>query len=264
MFNISTDPLLKAGIHEKEITALFKDQVFYTGDGPVFDEPLYLLAFFNRSGSNLLASHLRTTRYFGGFHEQLNHMTVAQQSKDGGCESFPDFIRFASSNYGQGYKTWGFKASWDQIMMLYRFGIHRMYPAVKVIHITRRNLVEQAVSYMIALQTKQWTSNHEGAENVEPAYDYDLLNQVIHDSAMAEAHVRAICTVFDIPHLTVRYEALTRGPKPVIQKIGRFAGVDLSKWTPREPPLKKQANMLNKTYCDRYRADRQAALLRMS
>lgn len=257
----SSDPLETPGVHEKEIKRFFKGNVQFDGDAPVFDEPLYLLAFSNRSGSNLLASYLRATPYFGGFHEQLIHSTVTTQATDGACETFPDYIRWASTNYGQGYKTWGFKASWDQIMMLYRFGINRMYPSVRIIHITRRDLVDQAVSYLIASQTKKWTSAHDGDAGVEPAYDYATITKLMQSSASAELQMRMISVLFDVPYTQVRYEALVRRPEFVMDKIGQFANIDLSKWKPKEPPITKQANALNQEFYDRYILERKAALL---
>ncbi|MGJ8609447.1 MAG: Stf0 family sulfotransferase [Octadecabacter sp.] len=258
----TSDPLKAPGIHEKTIKAYFDGDVYFTGDAPVFDTPLYLLAFSNRSGSNLLASHLRSTPYFGGFHEQLNHQTVTTQAAEGDCKTFPDFIRFASTNFGPGCTSWGFKASWDQIMMLYRFGIDKMYPSVRIIHSTRRNLVEQAVSYMIASQTKQWTSKQEGEAGIDPVYDYALINKLLEQSAAAELHVRTLSVLFDTRYMAVRYEAVTRNPKLAMEGIARFADIDLSGWKPKKPPIAKQATDLNKAFCDRYLKDRKAALLK--
>lgn len=256
-----TDPLKSPGIHEKKIRAHFKDAVCFDGKKPVFQTPLYLLAFSNRSGSNLLASHLRSTRYFGGFREQLNHEAVFKQAEEGDCKSFPEFFEFASTNYGKGYEAWGFKASWDQIMMLYRFGIDRMYPSVRIIHSQRRNLIEQAVSYLIASQTKKWTSQHEGDASVEPKYDYKLLKKLVTDSAAAEINIRMITVLFDLPYLPVNYEAVTRNPDAVMQRVAQFARIDLSQWKLPAPPIAKQANAVNQRFYDRYVEDRRKELL---
>lgn len=258
----SSDTLKIPGIHEKEIIKFFKGDVKFTGQTHVFEEPLYLLAFSNRSGSNLLASHLRTVPYFGGFHEQLIYSTVQNQATEGGCRSFPELIQFASTNYGRpGAKAWGFKASWDQIMMLYRFGIDRMYPEVRIIHITRRDIIAQAVSYSIATQTKKWTSKHEGLDGVLPQYDYRLLCRLVEESLMSELHVRTIATLFEASYLNLRYEAMMLRPKKIMGKVGNFANLDVSNWSPTDPPIEKQFGEINRRFYQQYMMDRRAALL---
>lgn len=258
---LNSDPLVTIGIHENKIRALYNDAVHFTGNSPVFEEPLYLLAFSNRSGSNLLAHYMRSVPYFGGFHEQLNHPTVKTQAAAGECASFPDYIRFASTTFGKDFKTWGFKASWDQIMMLYRFGIDRMYPCVRIIHIKRRDLVKQAVSYMIAHQTKKWTSKQKGTPDISPTYDYSLLDRLMRQSAFAEQQVRAISALFDLPYLEVWYETLVQKPERVMNDIGRFADIDLSAWQPQTPAIEMQADATNKAFYDRYIEERKQIIL---
>lgn len=261
---MSSSDLLKApGIHEKEIAKFFKNAVAFSGQVPVFEEPLYLLAFSNRSGSNLLASHLRSTPYFGGFNEQLIHSTVQKQAIAGGCQTFPELIQFASTHFKRNdEKAWGFKASWDQIMMLYRFGIDRMYPSVRIIHITRRDVVAQAVSYLIADQTKKWTSKHEGIEGCKPKYNYRDLRRLVEDSLMSELHVRTIASLFNAPYLNVTYEVVSRRPKAVMERIGKFSNLDLSGWQPQGLQIERQAGDINQQFAKQYVAERKAALLR--
>lgn len=103
-------------------------------------------------------------------------------------------------------------------MMLYRIGIEKMYSSVKIIHMTRSNLVDQAVSYLIACHTQKWTSK----SDVEPAYDYALINRLIRESMMDELNVRTIASVFQAHYLKVDFWGLTRQPINVMQSIGRL------------------------------------------
>ena len=251
--------LTEPGVHEKAMRARFGDDVMFTGDSPVFDTPLYLLAFCNRSGSNLLASHLRSTRYFGGFHEQLNAVTVEKQSEIHNIATNPDYIRTMTAHHMGNNKVYGFKASWDQMMMLLRFGIDRMYTGVQVIHITRADVLKQAISYHIAVQTKQWTSKQDGLD-VEPVYDAHQITRLMEESARSEMAVRQICAMLDIPRMHVRYETLVRDPEAVVQRAARFADTNLGKWRPKEPPIQKQSNEINNVFYDRYVAEQRAAL----
>ena len=66
-----TDALAEQGPHESKIRALFPDAFAWQGPEPLFSKPLYVLAFTNRSGSNLLADYLLQTGRFRGFGEAL-------------------------------------------------------------------------------------------------------------------------------------------------------------------------------------------------
>jgi len=253
--------LMQGGLHESEIRKHFGNLVTFEGDSPVFDHPLYLLAFSNRSGSNLLADYLRTTPYFSGFHEQLNHSTVTTQAELWGARTFPDLIRIGTEKLAKGKPIYGFKASWDQILMLHRFRIPAMYNGTRIIHITRNDILGQAVSYQIAHQTKRWTSKQKG-EAIEPVYDRDQISHLIGSTQMSANAIQALCTIFDIPRIHVTYEELTKRPRRVVQRIGTFAGVDLSSWTCGTPKIEQQANHVNDQFRARYIEETRNLLLR--
>ena len=57
-----SDALSAQGPHESRVRALFPDAFAFAGERPVFSKPLCILAFTNRSGSNLLADYLPYTK----------------------------------------------------------------------------------------------------------------------------------------------------------------------------------------------------------
>lgn len=247
------------GGHEERIAALFPGRTHFEGDRPVFQQPLFLIGFTNRSGSNLLAEHMRSTRHFRGFREQLNHDTVASTTEREGYASFPEYVRgVVPADLGSRY--FGLKASWDQMLMLFRWRIDRMFPGVNVIHIHRRNVISQAVSFSIADQTKKWSSLHEGIA-VEPEYRYEEIQGRIYAIMFANMAIPHITSILGVPTRQVLYETLARDPRPVMQRIGAFAGVDLSRWSPKEPRLQKQAGALNEAFEQRFKADSDRDLL---
>lgn len=239
------------GVHERQLRAHFGDAVHFSESEPVFDDRLTLLAFSNRSGSNLLANHLRTTPCFAGFHEQLNYDSVLRQSAIGNIKTLPDYFRRMRVLHKKTNSIYGYKASWDQIMMLIRFGIDRMFSGVRVVHITRDDVLKQAISYHIALQTKQWTST-QAASDVVPVYDQKQITSILDGSLAAEILVRQICLTFQFTRLDVRYEAVARAPEKVVKRIAQFCDADLGTWTPKDPAIKKQAGAINQYFHDRY------------
>jgi LPS sulfotransferase NodH len=254
------DRLSELRPHERAVRAYFGDKAVYTGTKPVFDYPLYLLGFSNRSGSNLLASYLRSTGHFTGLGEQLNHTVVTQKAAQLGSTSFPEYFEHVSSRAKKG-QAYGFKASWDQILMLIRCRIHLMYPAFRVVHIIRKDVVAQAVSFLIAHETKQWTSRQVGKEGVTPQFNFRRISAMVDGALFSQDAIAVICGLFEIPRVEVTYEELTDNPEATISRIGKFSGIDLSTWKAPPPVLSKQAQGQSAEFITRFHAEIKEKLL---
>lgn len=238
--------LSQTGVHETAIRKLFKGAVQYDGP-PIYPHPLYCIGFFNRSGSNLLASYLRNTPFFSGFHEHLNLDEVSLYAEKLQAATFPELIQGMTAHFGNGKFVHGFKASVDQLMMLERFGIPRMYEGgMRIIHITRDDLVGQAVSYQIAIQTKQWTSRMTRVmPDSKVDFDANQLSQMI-DSIQESANgIAMFAQIFNYPRLHLTYEDLLAKPEQILKKVARFAGQRNANWPLKEPELAQQASDVN-------------------
>ena len=243
--------LAKPSEHETRIHKALNGRVAYEGDTPVFDTPLYLLGFYNRCGSNLLAEALNSTPYFAGFREELNGPMAVNRIQRERLASFPDYIRACSEQARQEGRIYGFKASWAQIAMILRFDIHRMYPSVRILHMTRRDVVAQAVSFWIAYQTKQWTSKIRTAV-AGPSFNAERIRSMMEAAMFSEQAINLVCTLRDIPQHRIVYEDFIAAPADTMQAIGRFSGLDLNGWTPAEPTLRKQATDVNDAFRARF------------
>jgi len=249
-----------SGVHEQKVRELFDgSRLHFDGGAPEFETPLVLLGFFNRSGSNLLGNYLRDLRGFSGFGEHLNWTVIQNTCKRKELTSFPDYFRSAQQVRARGHNH-GYKASWDQLLMLRRFGIDRMYQGIKLIHITRGDLVGQAISLVIAKQTAQWTSEQTGKEGVEPQYDAGQISTAMQACCEAEMRMKLVSEMLGLDRLQVSYEDLVATPDRVMQRIGGFLGHDLSGWQPGEVGIRRQASELNDQWRARYLDDAVAAL----
>jgi len=233
--------------HEKTLRKLFRANCAY--DGPaVFGAPLMLIGFTNRCGSNLLASYLRTAKGVAGFHEQLNHDAVTRVSRDRGIESFPDYIRHVS----KGSERHGFKAGVEQVAMLYRLGITKMYPSVRVLHITRRDTLSQAVSFSIADKTKQWAAWQ--PRQSEARYDRADIDRRLDWIALQNESMRVAAKVFGFSYGQITYEDLVTTPADVVIRASRFFGLTPPETLP-PPGLTRQAGGVNAEFIARYLRD---------
>lgn len=251
------------GRHEKDIRNHFKNRMTFRGSAPEFAGPLVLVGFFNRTGSTLLANYLRGLDHASGFKEYLNGGLVIKRSERYGLKSFPDYFRHGESRNQAAGHMHGYKAGWNQIHMLLRCGIDRMYEdGIRVVHISRRDVVAQAVSLSIARQTAQWTSEHTGREGVEPEYDANQLSHLIQSCYDAENRIRMLSQMFGLPYHPVVYEDLVDNPQQVMAGVGTFLGRDLSAWEPAEVALKRQASARNAEWKERYISEAREVLRR--
>jgi trehalose 2-sulfotransferase len=246
------------GSHENAISDYFGAKSRFVGDAPVFSSPLYIMAFTNRCGSNLLGDYLRQTGCIGGFHESLNYDTVLRFSKEKGIQSFPAYFEMLYDKQSV-RGNWGVKASWDQILMLSRLRILDMFSGVKIIHIRRNNVLSQAVSHCIAGQTKQWTSKQKGLE-VEPEYDFESINTIIGNINDANVMISLILQALSGKHASVTYEILERSPQDAVTTALKRVGLPCANFDLGEPRIAKQADERNVSFINRYKADLRARI----
>jgi LPS sulfotransferase NodH len=242
------------GEHEARISGIFGKQCRYEGDTVVFPRPLVILAFTNRSGSNLMADYIRQANYVGGLGEFLNHDGLARRVAKRNIPSFPEYIHDLHREYSPVPKSLGIKASWDQMAMLLRWNIPAMFPRVTVIHVMRHDMVAQAVSYGIALQTKQWSSRH-AADGSEPVANSEQVADSMIKFHNANLMIRLITEAAGMERFDIGYEQIVTDPSEHVVRLlhkARLAGTD---WMPQTPGLSKQGGGLNRAFEDRFRAD---------
>lgn len=240
-------------VHEEGIKTVFQGRVEYDRDMPATDTPLVLMAFTNRSGSNLLGDYLRQTGQVEGFGEYLNTRTVEKQAQAVGVESLPAYLRHMAGRFGADRCHFGLKASAEQLNFLAKWHLLEMFPSVTVLHIHRDDLVGQAVSHWIASRTGQWTSLHD-AKDCDIQFEAEPIADILRDIAEADQTIRMIAVSHGLNYVSVSYEELTHDPRSAIRRVGDAVGLDLSEWSPAKPGLSRQADERNIALVKQFRS----------
>lgn len=245
--------LAQVGPHERAISAVFRGRMAFTGEAPVIDKPLVLIAFTNRSGSNYLGELMRSTDRLRGMGEGLNSDLVAKRAEAWGLGSLPDYM--ARLNEGR-VVPFGLKASWDQMLMLMRHRIDAMFDRVEVVHIHRRDIVRQAISREIAWQTKKWTSATEVPEDIVPRYDRASIDRHVAAIARDEERLALVMAAFDLRVTHIAYEDLAGQPDQILRHVMATLSLPCAPdWGLRPTRLQRQADDHNADFLDRYRSD---------
>jgi trehalose 2-sulfotransferase len=252
--------LFKEGSHAPNISRMFQGNTVFSGSEPVFDATLHILAFTNRSGSHLLAEYLTAHPGLRGFGEVLNHSVVANQSASFGIKGFPDYIAHLAKPVPiKPQAAYGVKASWDQLNMLFRWRIDKMFTDVRIVHICRHDIIGQAISYMIATQTNQWTSRQKADPDAVPRYDFNALCNHLHLFSLANDSIVITANAQSTPYHRVAYEDLVARPQDTVAGVLHFAGLDMGGYALPVPKLEKQASDLSNQFRERFLTDFRAA-----
>lgn len=205
----------------------------------------YVIGFTNRCGSNFLAQSLASEGRLQQAGEPLNHDVVANQSTKLGLKSYPAFLASIVKRGSGKSGVFGCKASAGQLIGLYNAGVlHQVKDKLTLIHIARQNVMEQAVSMLIASRTLRWTSKQPGVE-APVEFDGDVLTAILENICRQNAALRALFELFQVEPVPVQYERLVEDPVKVVRRVGRHLGLPNLRYVPEKVTFEKQADDLN-------------------
>lgn len=132
----------------------------------------------------------------------------------------------------------------------------------RFVHLTRRDIVAQAVSELIARRTGAYKSSR-SPTRVLTADDYDSqrLKRLIDAALTVNAAWEGAFEIYQVEPLRLTYEALAADPPAVAARAAAFLGLGGPPVTdPRflAGPLEKQASGLNEAWASRFRAENPA------
>ncbi|MRX52182.1 hypothetical protein GI374_17610 [Paracoccus sp. S-4012] len=252
------DELAEPQIHEVKISDFYGGDVFFAQEEPIFQQPIALLLFANRSGSNLLAEHLLASGRFSGLQETLNYENVEDVSRRHGVKSFPQYVR-AIAAHNMRHGIFGTKCSLGQLAMLLRWNILSMFSGAKIINIERRDVVSQAVSMSIASQTESWSSDV--PPTGDPVYRFDEIEKYFTHFTGDVIKRRILIDLLEIDARTFEYDEVVSKPFEVVSECCGLFGVPVPEGVPERTRLKKQGGALNQEYSARFRQDLRRRLL---
>lgn len=218
----------------------------------VVEQPVTIMLFTNRSGSSLLGEYLRATGCFSGFGEPLSHQLVIARAKEHKLYTLEDYLRWLMDNVARPGTQFGLKLSLDQVVLLLRSGaIPRIFKNVNWLHIYRRDLVAQAVSFSVAAQTESWQS-FEASNGREPDFDPDQIILFLHELSMRYEKTRRLLNLHGLPYQDVAYEDFITAPEVHTLEIARALGAPAETVDPQRLKMRKQGSGLNKAYRERF------------
>jgi LPS sulfotransferase NodH len=119
----------------------------------------------------------------------------------------------------------------------------------RIIWVRRRDVIEQAVSLAIALQTGAWTSFHK--PSLAPRYNYQAIVNCAKTIKLMELKWTHFLSRTNAPHLSLFYEDIRGNEVATVAKILQWFGLPMPN-AALSVPLQKQATETNAVWKDRF------------
>jgi hypothetical protein len=184
--------------------------------------PLFI-CFTNRCGSNVISEDISSIEGFNFYGEILNFDTVIDNSKLHNIDSFYSYFDYIFSQTKN--KKPIIKCSYDQIVFLYNQGYLKNYFInSQFILIERKDLVAQAVSHFIALNSLQWASFQEVEIEKIPPLDLCLVLEIINGCSMENSKFKSFFSMCGVNYMQIFYEEYFDKRLFFLNQINKFIG----------------------------------------
>ena len=218
---------------------------------PLSNQTTLFICFTNRCGSNFLAAALASTGSVKPAREYLNHPMIRRRSERLGIVSFDGYLRQIAEEFThKGILT--LKAGLRQLYYLAKLGfIGELLPNPRFVHIERNDVVAQAVSWVLAVQSGQWMSSQEAGEG-RPQYDFEAIDDRVTAILEENAAFKAFLGRNGCPAEFVRYESLRRDPTGVIRDLTEALGLGQAEYHADRIKIESQSSDINAEWKMRY------------
>lgn len=201
---------------------------------------VYVVASIPRTGSHFLCDLLRQCCDLGSPFEYLNKGRRQQWLDSASAENPGQMLNLLAQRRTSPSGWFGCKTHWrDFEDGLTDPGVAAFLANPHYIHIRRRDRLAQAISYVIAGQTKSWRSFQPPMR--EAVYDRTAIDGALAEIAWQENCWREFFTAQKIEPLTIDYEALDVCPRQCIDAIRHYLDMPRRDIGPSSTVVKRQA-----------------------
>ena len=243
--------------HEKKILDYFGEEnvISNTNTKNSKETKNVFVCFTNRCGSNFLTEVIHSTNFFPSSGEFFNWEVVISNSRRKSIQSLDEFCLYLIRQR-QKNNFFISKIGYLQLFMLSKYGqIPNIINNPKFIWIKRKDVIAQAVSLVIADQTKKWTSYHQPSEEVTPVYKMNSIFLSVHNIVKANIMFETYLKLFNADYLEIIYEDFCDRPIKHMKEICAFLQQDFKKPNLNKIKTEVQRNSINEEFKAKFLAD---------
>ena len=218
------------------------------------------LCFTNRCGSTLVAAEASALGYCGRPNTHLNYEFFNVDFVEEFCEAhsiltFQDYFEAVYEEFRSPLGIFFTKGSLEQIIWLKRSGVIGVaIPDIRYLRVARKDLVAQAISFVIAEQTGQWTSKHTVTSDML-TYDHQKIANAILNFAKISSDTDVYFSLIGTQPACFVYENIIGDINEVSRKLQALTGIEPLPRGPRTLDVQKQAQGVNLEWAQRFRGE---------
>lgn len=248
-----------------------------------FPSRAYFLCADARTGSSLLGDVIRMTGLLGKPYEYFNeHEIDSAWFRDElrvpagvafvGFPAWRDYIVKAGAELNGVFAATVHWFQFPNVLATFRSDapgeptrpvatLRAFFPELRLVWLTRENIVAQAISHYVAITTGVWTRprGHNppgGRTDHLAAYDFDRIDWQVQSALVAEAGWREVLSDAGDILLPLTYERLCADLDGAVRQVFAHVGVSLGDRPIPQAVLQKQASDWSRDLERRYRRER--------
>jgi LPS sulfotransferase NodH len=220
----------------------------------------YMVCSIPRSGSSLLCELLGATGLAGAPAEFFHPDKMRALRRRWETQTVDDYLRELLARKTSPNGVFGTKAHWGQYNPLFGEADPReVLPDPRLVFITRRDRLRQAVSWVRALQTLEWATQDGPRVKREAVFDPEHIGRKLRRIDREEAFWEGLFERHGLTPHRVVYEEFVEAQEPTVREVLEMVGVDAPADLQLPPPvLDRQADELSDEWVERYRAETRA------
>ncbi|MGE6606454.1 Stf0 family sulfotransferase [Halomonas sp. NPDC076908] len=238
---------------------LYEDQFLNSHDFPVFrgERKNLILATTPRCGSHMLGHALYETGAFGFPLEYINNANVKRWKERLGVSDLDEVIEEIKNRRTSPNGVFSVKAHFSQMKNIGGMArFDNLFSDGKYLHIKRKDVLSQAVSFYIAKKTGKWISAQASvveAEDVE--YDFQSIDSCLKSILNHNAWWEYSIVRMGLDYCFVYYEDVLENPSSTLERISRFIGIDMPDKISLDSYTSKQSGSISEIFKDNFLKD---------
>jgi LPS sulfotransferase NodH len=219
-----------------------------------------------RSGTSLLCGYLANTKIAGHPREYYWKENESYGYKNWGVKTYAEYLRKTKELGSTPNGIFSAKVMWgyfsDFLTKLRNLSrkeglndkelLDSTFPNLRFIFLQREDVVAQAVSWAIAVQTEIWFSGDMRKPRQVPVYNFELIKQFVNEVKEHNKRWNEWFKKSSVVPCAVKYEELALMPKKVVLDTLRILDINHSKDLTIVPGIKKQGGEINRQWIERF------------
>jgi LPS sulfotransferase NodH len=219
------------------------------------DIKVFFLCFTNRCGSNFVAQAIASDGSISQAGENLNFDTVINNCSKRHITKFVDYLIWLIRHQTSSSGVCGIKCSAGQLIELINFRIIDQFISSSFIFVKRNDVVKQAISLLIASQTRHWTSTQSSDSNIVLTLNSDQLFLLMSSISNQNACFEAIFSLASVNVKRIVYEEFVKDPAEHISSIGNHLSIANLQYISSQISYRKQSSQINQLMYDAMKSE---------